>query len=104
MPLIELRAWLVLFRFADRHGRVRVSHGRIAALAGVRREHAARATRALERRGLLRVPVRGRTVGERGRRTTNEYELLASPPPPPGDSAARDSPEESDDAPGTPSE
>lgn len=97
VPPIELRAWLVLYRFADRNGRVCVSHGRIAALAGVRREHAARATRSLERRGLLRVRVRGRTVGERGRRTANAYELLASLPVPPGGNAARDSPEESDD-------
>jgi hypothetical protein len=78
----ELRAWFVIYRLADSANRARVSHGTIARLAGMRREDAARTTKALERRGLLRVTVRGRTVGQAGKRTSNEYELLVPRPLP----------------------
>lgn len=78
----ELRVWVVLFRMADAGGRVTVSHGRIARDAGMRREDAARTTKRLEERGLLRVRVRGRTVGRAGKRTANEYEMLAPRPCP----------------------
>lgn len=78
----ELRVWVALYRMADSPGRVRASHGTIAARCGLRREDAARTTKRLERRGLLKVLVRGRTVGKTGKRTANEYELLAPPPDP----------------------
>ena len=64
---------------ADTNGNLHASHCTIAARAGMRREHAARTTAQLERRGLLRVRVRGRTVGSQGKRTANEYEMLAPP-------------------------
>jgi DNA-binding IscR family transcriptional regulator len=64
---------------ADKNGNLHASHCTIAARAGMRREHAARTTAQLERRGLLRVRVRGRTVGSQGKRTANEYEMLAPP-------------------------
>jgi len=76
----ELKVWHVLFRMADRGGRATVSHGRIARDAGIRREHAARTTKRLEHLGLVRVRVRGRTVGQAGKRTANEYELLVPEP------------------------
>jgi hypothetical protein len=76
----ELRVWLVLFRMADRGGRATVSHGRIARDARLRREDAARTTKCLERHGLVRVRVRGRTVGQAGKRTANVYEVLVPEP------------------------
>jgi hypothetical protein len=76
----ELLVWFVLFRLADGSKRVRASHGTIARLTGIRREHAARTTKRLERRGLLKVLVRGRTVGQAGKRTANVYELLVPEP------------------------
>jgi hypothetical protein len=78
----ELRVWVALFRLADGSGRLRASHGTIAARCGIRREHAARTTKALEERGLLKVLVRGRTVGKAGKRTANEYEMLVPEPRP----------------------
>ena len=76
----ELRVWLALYCLADGSNRVRASHGTIARLTGTRREHAARTTNRLERRGLLKVLVRGRTVGQAGKRTANAYELLVPEP------------------------
>jgi CRP-like cAMP-binding protein len=76
----ELRVWLALYRLADGSNRVRASHGTIATRCGIRREHAARTTKRLERRGLLKVLVRGRTVGQAGKRTANAYELLVPEP------------------------
>ena len=78
----ELRVWVVLHRQADGNGMVRISHGTIAERTGMRRENAARTTKRLELRGLIRVRVRGRTVGQGGKRTSNEYEMLAPPPIP----------------------
>ena len=78
----ELEVWVVLFRMADARSLVTVSHGRLARDAGIRRENAARTTKQLERYGLLRVRVRGRTVGRAGKRTSNEYELLVPEPCP----------------------
>jgi len=78
----ELRVWWVICRFANTCNHARVSHGTIARLAGMRREHAARTTAALEKRRLLRVRARGRTVGRTGKRTSNEYELLMPEPLP----------------------
>jgi hypothetical protein len=76
----ELRVWVAIYRFADKCNRARLSHGTIARLTGMRREHAARTTAQLERRGLLRVLERGRKVYESGKRTANVYEILAPPP------------------------
>ena len=76
----EVRVWLVLFRMADRGGRATVSHGTIARRAGIRREHTARTTKRLEHLGLVRVRVRGRTVGQAGKRTANVYEVLVPEP------------------------
>lgn len=76
----ELKVWVAIDRFADKCNRARVSHGTIARLTGLRREHAARTTARLERRGLLRVLERGRRVRESGKRTANVYEILAPPP------------------------
>jgi Helix-turn-helix domain len=78
----ELRVWVALYRLADSPGRARASHGTIAARCGMRREDAARTTKRLERIGLVRVLVRGRTVGQNGKRTANEYELLVPKPRP----------------------
>jgi hypothetical protein len=76
----ELKVWDVLFRMADGSGRATVSHGRIARDARIRREDAARTTKRLEHLGLVRVRVRGRTVGQAGKRTANVYELLVPKP------------------------
>jgi CRP-like cAMP-binding protein len=76
----ELAVWVALYRLADGLNRVRASHGTIATRCGIRREHAARTTKRLERRGLLKVLVRGRTVGQAGKRTANAYELLVPEP------------------------
>ena len=78
----ELRVWVVLHRLANSNGMVRVSHGTIATMTGIRREDAARTTKRLEERGLIRVRVRGRTLGKCGKRTSNEYEMLVPPPVP----------------------
>lgn len=78
----ELRVWAAIYRLADSANRARVSHGTIARLARMRREDAARTTARLERRGLIRVRVRGRTVGQDGKRTANVYELLVPDPCP----------------------
>jgi Mn-dependent DtxR family transcriptional regulator len=80
LSLRELRVWIVLFSLADVSNRVRASHGTIAKRCGIRREDAARTTKRLERRGLLKVLVRGRTVGQAGKRTANAYEVLVPEP------------------------
>lgn len=72
---IETRVWLVLFRFANSDGEVRISHTTIGRLCGIRREHAARATASLERRGVIVVVSRGRSFGSRGQRLSNVYRL-----------------------------
>jgi len=90
----EQRVWLAIYRLADSANRARASHGTIARLAGMRREDAARTTKRLENRGLLRVRVRGRTVGRAGKRTSNEYELLVPQPlPNSGGGATNEEPE-----------
>ena len=78
----ELRVWVAIYRLADGSNRARASHGTIATRCGMHREDAARTTKRLERRGLVKVLVRGRTVGKTGKRTANEYELLVPPPIP----------------------
>lgn len=90
----ELRVWAVIYCLADQGNRARASHGTIARLAGMRREDAARTTRRLEERGLLRVLVRGRIVGQAGNRTANEYQVLVpSPVPNSGGGATNEEPE-----------
>lgn len=76
----ELAVWVLLWSHAKPDGTVRMSHGAIGRATGLRREHAARTTRALERIGLLRVRVRGRSFGQSGTRTANEYEMLVPQP------------------------
>lgn len=79
LTLGQLRVWVLLFRYVSKDGAARVSHGTISRATGMRRENVARTTKALERLGLLRVRVRGRTVGQGGKRTTNEYEVVVPP-------------------------
>jgi hypothetical protein len=76
----ELRVLFVIERFLDASGTARISHTTVARLVGMRREHVARTTALLERRGLLRVLKRGRRIRESGKRTANVYEILAPPP------------------------
>jgi hypothetical protein len=76
----QLAVWLILYRHATPDGTVRIAHSTIARLAGLRREHAARTTAALERHGLIHVRVRGRQVGQTGSRTANEYKMLIPRP------------------------
>ena len=71
----EIRVWLVLFRFDNSDGEVRISHTTIARLCDIRREHAARATATLERQGVIVVVSRGRTFGSHGQRGANVYRL-----------------------------
>lgn len=77
----ELRVWLALYRMANGRNLVRASHGTIASRAKMLREDAARTTSRLERRGIVRVLQRGRTIGQAGKRTANEYEVLVPGPP-----------------------
>ena len=60
----------------------RISHGALARMCGMQRNHVATATAKLERWGLLRVVERGRTMGKRGKRTANVYEVLVPEPVP----------------------
>jgi hypothetical protein len=76
----ELRVWLALYRMANGRNLVRASHGTIAARAKMLRADAARTTSRLERRGIVRVLQRGRTIGQAGKRTANEYEVLVPDP------------------------
>jgi hypothetical protein len=79
----EKSVWIVLFCLADRSGILRASGTTIAERAGMRREHAHRATKSLERKGYIECIERGRTVGRTGERTANVFRLLAPVPPPP---------------------
>lgn len=83
----EKSVWIVLFCLADRSGILRASGTTIADRAGMRREHAHRATKGLERKGYIECIERGRTVGRTGERTANVFRLLA-PVPPPSNSAS----------------
>lgn len=65
----------------------RISHARLAEAAGIRREHAARAVRSLERLGLVQCIRRGRL----GDQTANEYRLPARLPSPPASALRRTS-------------
>lgn len=76
----QIKVLWVLDDFADSKCCVRISHATIGKYAGMRREHAARATASLETLGLVRVVERGRTFGKSGKRTANVYELLAPEP------------------------
>ena len=76
----ELRVWLVLDTASQNDGTARIGGTAIGRLTGMKRNHAAAAAKSLEKRGLVRVLVRGNS-GRGGKRTANVYELLAPPPP-----------------------
>ena len=76
----ELRVWLVLDTASQSDGTARIGGTAIGRLTGMKRNHAAAAAKSLEKRGLVRVLVRGNS-GRGGKRTANVYELLAPPPP-----------------------
>ncbi|MEN9641784.1 MAG: hypothetical protein RIR77_973 [Planctomycetota bacterium] len=75
----ELRVWLVLDTASQKDGTARIGGTAIGRLTGMKRNHAAAAAKSLEKRGLVRVLVRGNS-GRGGKRTANVYELLAPPP------------------------
>ena len=75
----EIRVWLVLDTYSQADGTTRIGGTAIGRLAGMKRNHAAAAAKALEKRGLVRVRVRGNS-GRGGKRTANVYELLAPAP------------------------
>jgi hypothetical protein len=75
----ELRVWLVLDTASQSNGTARIGGTAIGRLTGMKRNHAAAAAKSLEKRGLVRVLVRGNS-GRGGKRTANVYELLAPPP------------------------
>ena len=76
----ELRVWLVLDTASQKDGTARIGGTAIGRLTGMKRNHAAAAAKSLEKRGLVRVLVRGNS-GRGGKRTANVYEILAPPPP-----------------------
>jgi hypothetical protein len=76
----ELRVWLVLDTASQKDGTTRIGGTAIGRLTGMKRNHASAAAKSLEKRGLVRVLVRGNSV-RGGKRTANVYELLAPPPP-----------------------
>ena len=75
----ELRVWLVLDTYSQADGTTRIGGTAIGRLAGVKRNHAAAAAKSLEKRGLVRLRLRGNS-GRGGKRTANVYELLAPAP------------------------
>jgi hypothetical protein len=72
----ELRVWLALDTASQPDGTTRIGGTAIGRLTGLKRNHAAAAAKSLEKRGLVRVLVRGNS-GRGGKRTANVYELLA---------------------------
>ena len=76
----EVKVLWVLNTLADNHLKVRVGHTAIANALGVNRENVARTTKALERKGFIRCTSRGRTMGKKGKRESNEYQLPSELP------------------------
>ena len=76
----EAKVLFVLNTLADNDLKVRVGHTAIAKSLGVNRENVARTTKALERKGLIRCTYRGRTMGKKGKRESNEYQLPSELP------------------------
>jgi len=76
----QVKVWSVLYKHANNEGKVRIGHACIAKCAGIHREDAARTTKQLERAGVIKCIHRGRTMGQAGKRESNEYQLLATLP------------------------
>ena len=76
----EAKVLFVLNTLADNDLKVRVGHTAIAKSLGVNRENVARTTKALERKGFIRCTSRGRTMGKKGKRESNEYQLPSELP------------------------
>jgi Mn-dependent DtxR family transcriptional regulator len=76
----ELKVWIALYRHASADGTMRVSGSTLGRLAGIEREHASRTTKRLERVGYIECVTRGRTLGQKGKRTANVFRILAPPP------------------------
>ena len=76
----EAKVLFVLNTLADNHLKVRIGHTAIANALGVNRENVARTTKALERKGFIRCTSRGRTMGKKGKRESNEYQLPSELP------------------------
>ena len=77
---LEVKVLFVLNTHANNEGKVRIGHTAIANALGVNRENVARTTKALERKGLIRCTSRGRTMGKKGKRESNEYQLPSALP------------------------
>ena len=77
---LEVKVLFVLNTHANNEGKVRIGHTAIANALGVNRENVARTTKALERKGLIRCTSRGRTMGKKGKRESNEYQLPSELP------------------------
>ena len=72
---LEVKVLFVLNTQANSELKVRIGHTAIANALGVNRENVARTTKALERKGFIRCTSRGRTMGKKGKRESNEYQL-----------------------------
>ena len=76
----EMKVLWVLNTHANNELKVRIGHTAIANALGVNRENVARTTKALERKGFIRCTYRGRTMGKKGKRESNEYQLPSELP------------------------
>ena len=76
----EMKVLWVLNTHANNELKVRIGHTAIANALGVNRENVARTTKALERKGFIRCTSRGRTMGKKGKRESNEYQLPSELP------------------------
>ncbi len=80
LSIRELKVLFVLNTHANNELKVRIGHTAISIATGIRREHVARTTKALERKGFIRCTSRGRTMGKKGKRESNEYQLPSELP------------------------
>jgi hypothetical protein len=80
LTLRELKVWNALYWLAKPDGTVTVGGSTLGRLVGIKREHASRTTKRLERLGYIECVKRGRSYGEAGKRTANVFRLLAPPP------------------------
>ena len=74
----EVKVLFVLNTYADKNLMVRIGHTAIARILGIRRENVARTTKVLERKRLITCIYRGRTIGKKGKRLSNEYQLSSN--------------------------
>ena len=74
----EVKVLFVLNTYADKNLMVRIGHTAIARILGLHRENVARTTKALERKKLITCIYRGRTIGKKGKRSSNEYQLSSN--------------------------